>query len=107
MKLKNRDVINYIINIVEVENLHYELPGRIGYTMKQNKKKLLEAYNPYKECLDELVEGESQDEYKEEVNELLNADVDVGIATTSAEPLFHLELDSNVFEFLDFMLCDE
>ncbi|MEG1433025.1 hypothetical protein [Eubacterium sp.] len=107
MKLKNQQVVQYINNLESLGKMGLRLPGRIGYTIKQNKKKLIEAYTPYFMDLQAIEEKLGTIEYDEQVKELLEADVEVPIATTSPEPMFHLDLDPALFDLLDFMLEDD
>lgn len=104
MKLKNREIINIINQLESVNKAGIQMPGQIGYTMKQNKKRLLTEYSAYEESLNAIEADKDSPEWQEQVTDLLNAEAEVPIATVDPSLLFAKDYDPVLFEALDFML---
>lgn len=102
MQMTNRAIISAINGLEGISNM--TLPGRIGYTIKQNKKNLIEAYSPYNDELNAIEYEKDSPEWESAVGELLAAEVEVPIAKVSPEPLFNAEYPAALFDALDFML---
>jgi len=77
MKLKNKEIIAAIDNFENLNKAGIKLPGRIGFTIKQNKKKLLAEYGDYLEELNGIEAEKDSQEWKEITNELLEAETEV------------------------------
>lgn len=104
MKLKNKEIIAAIDNFESLNKAGIKLPGRIGFTIKQNKKKLLAEYGDYLEELNGIEAEKDSQEWKEITNELLEAETEVPIAKVFPELLFDQDYEPILFDILDFML---
>lgn len=106
MKLKNKEIIAVIDNFENLNKAGIKLPGRVGFTIKQNKKKIIVEYRDYLEELNAIEAKTDSPEWKEITNELLEAEVEVPIAKVSPELLFDQDYEPILFDILDFMLED-
>lgn len=104
MKLKNKEIIAAIDNFENLNKAGLKLPGRVGFTIKQNKKKLLAEYRDYLEELNGIDAEKDSQEWKDTTNELLEAESEVAIAKVSPELLFDQDYEPILFDILDFML---
>ena len=105
MQLSNLDIINAINGIGKVKEIGINLPGRVGYTIKQNSKSLIQAYQAY---ISER-NGYNKDavDWKESINELLSAEVEIPIAIIRPDILFDGEYPTELFDYLDFMIKED
>lgn len=104
MKLKNKEIIAAIDNFESLNKAGIKLPGRIGFTIRQNKKKIIAEYMEYLEELNSIEAEKDSQEWKEITNELLEAETEVAIAKVSPELLFDQDYEPMLFDILDFML---
>ena len=104
MKLKNKEIIAAIDNFESLNKAGIKLPGRIGFTIRQNKKKIIAEYMEYLEELNGIEAEKNSKEWKEITNELLEAETEVAIAKVSPELLFDQDYEPILFDILDFML---
>lgn len=104
MRLANKTIIAHINNILAVDEMALKLPGRIGYTMAQNKKRLMAAYNEYLQAKNEIDRNDDKEAHDADLSELLEAEVEVAVTVVSPEPLFAETYEPKIFELLDFML---
>lgn len=104
MRFTNADIIAAINSIEDIIKDDTPLPGKVGWTMKQNKKRLLNEYQSYDESLKSIEADQNSGEWRTQVADLLAAETEVPIATVKPDLLFEKEYAPKVFDALDFML---
>lgn len=107
MQLTNTNIIQYINNLDEVFGMGCKLPGRVGYTMRQNRKKLMEDYSNYEKEFAQIEYEKDSKQWNIEVQELLKGESEVNIAKINPELIMDYDVDPRIFELLGFMLDEK
>ncbi len=107
--MKNYEIINQLNQTGILSKL--PLPIKATYAIKKNDKKLMDEYEIYLQLLEKIKKEHKEDseEYKQELNDLLNLDVKIDVIKIDEEILISSDVEITIEQLnaLEFMLREE
>ncbi len=106
MKITNVQIINFLNAIPELRSL--EMPIKLAYAVKKNHRIMVDHYHDYEmiyKDIDKQFPEKNDPGWAQGINELLNIENDVEIATVDASILdLDFKITLGLLDVIDFMI---